>query len=98
MSIWYNKSNQIPWGNFVKVEQNNLFIIFMKGLHMIAFILLVIGGLNWLLVGLNVGWDLGSLLGDSVSRIVFILVGLSAILEAVTHKGNCKRCGSGSAM
>lgn len=44
--------------------------------------LLVIGGLNWLLVGL-LGWDIGSLFGGQdaiISRIVYILVGLSAIM------------------
>jgi len=43
--------------------------------------LLVIGGLNWLLVGL-LQWDIGELFGGQaawVSRIVYILVGLSAL-------------------
>ena len=50
----------------------------------IAFWLLVIGGLNWLLVGLF-GWDIGELFGGQtaiISRIVYVLVGLSAILFA----------------
>jgi uncharacterized membrane protein YuzA (DUF378 family) len=50
----------------------------------IAFWLLVIGGLNWLLVGLF-GWDIGELFGGQtaiISRIVYVLVGLSAILVA----------------
>lgn len=54
---------------------------------MIAFILLVVGGLNWLLVAF--GYNLvDSLLGagSTLSMIVYILVGLSAIFEAVTHK------------
>ncbi len=60
----------------------------MKMLHMIAFILLVVGGLNWLLVGLF-GWDIGALFGgmDAVlSRLIYILVGLSAIYMAVNYK------------
>lgn len=64
-------------------------------LHTITFILLVVGGLNWLLVGLF-NWELGTnLLGgmDSlVSKIVYILVGLSAVIEILTHKKNCKNC------
>jgi uncharacterized membrane protein YuzA (DUF378 family) len=63
-------------------------------LHSIAFILLIIGGLNWLLVGL-VGWDIGQLFGGQmalVSKIIYILVGLSAIYELVGHKGMCKNC------
>ena len=67
----------------------------MKNLHMVAFFLLVIGGLNWLLVGLF-NWDIGAVLGgmDSlVSKIVYILVGLSAIVILFTHKRDCKDCG-----
>ena len=67
-------------------------------LHTIAFILLVIGGLNWLAVGLF-NWDVGSLLGgmDSVySKAVYILVGLSALFEMFTHKGRCKACAPSS--
>lgn len=44
--------------------------------------LLVIGGLNWLLVGL-LSWDIGQLFGGQeawISRIVYILVGLSALM------------------
>jgi uncharacterized membrane protein YuzA (DUF378 family) len=68
----------------------------MKGMHMIAFILLAIGGLNWLLVGL-VGWDIGMLFGGqaaAVSRVIYVLVGLSALWEIFTHKRNCKMCSS----
>ncbi len=64
----------------------------MKALHAVAFILLVIGGLNWLLVGLVPGWDLGSYLGMTLAKIVYILVGLSAVYLVATHKGTCKCC------
>jgi hypothetical protein len=67
----------------------------MKSLHTVAFILLVIGGLNWLLVGLT-GWDVGQLFGGQdaiISRVIYVLVGLSAIYEVATHKKNCKDCG-----
>lgn len=64
----------------------------MKTYHVIAFILLVIGGLNWLLIGLF-GWGIGDLVGDLVGRIIYILVGLAAIYEVATHKQNCKQCG-----
>lgn len=66
----------------------------MKGMHVLAFILLVVGGLNWLLVGLF-AWDIGSLFGGQaamISRIVYVLVGLSAIFELFTHKASCKQC------
>lgn len=63
---------------------------------MLTFILLVIGGLNWLLQGVF-GWEVGSLFGGQdalVSRIIYILVGLSAIYEIVIHKSACRFCGS----
>lgn len=68
--------------------------------HMVTFILLVVGGLNWLLYGL-LGWEIGSLvggMGSPIAKIIYILVGLSAIYELVTHKKGCKVCGSSSAM
>lgn len=63
-------------------------------LHTLTFILLVIGGLNWLLVGVF-GWDVGQLFGGQgavVSRIIYILVGLSALYETFSHKNMCKNC------
>lgn len=48
----------------------------------VAFWLVVIGALNWLLVGLF-GWDVGQLFGGQdalVSRVVYILVGLSGLV------------------
>lgn len=66
----------------------------MKGLHMVTFLLLFIGGLNWLLVGVF-GWDVGALFGGqgaAVSRLIYILVGLSALVELFGHKQCCKLC------
>jgi len=63
---------------------------------MVTFLLLVVGGLNWLLVGL-LGWDIGELFGGQgamISKIVYVLVGLSALFEIFTHKSNCKQCGN----
>ena len=54
----------------------------MKSLHMITFLLLIVGGLNWLLVGL-LGWDISRWLGgmdSGVSRLIYVLVGLSAVI------------------
>lgn len=53
----------------------------MRIANLVAFILLVIGGLNWLLVGIF-GLDLVALAfgaGSVLASIVFILVGLSAL-------------------
>ena len=72
----------------------------MKKLHMVAFILLVIGGLNWLVFGLF-GWDIGKIFGGMmmpISRAIYILVGLAAIYELATHKQNCKICSTGQGM
>ena len=66
----------------------------MKTLHMIAWILVIIGGLNWLVFGLF-GWDVGHLFGGMdamVSKIIYVLVGLAALYELFTHKANCKAC------
>ncbi|MCR4281120.1 MAG: DUF378 domain-containing protein [Candidatus Kaiserbacteria bacterium] len=69
----------------------------MKKLHGVAFILLVVGGLNWGLtaLGFNV---VNMLLGSwpAVETIVYLLVGISAIYIAVTHKKDCKDCGVGA--
>ena len=69
--------------------------------HKLAFVLLAVGGLNWLLQGLF-NKDLFVLLGMDmagwVARVVYILVGLSAVSEIVSHKGLCKMCDKGAAM
>ena len=64
----------------------------MKAVHIISFILLVVGGLNWGLIGLGVSDVVSRLLGETIAQLVFILVGLAAIVEIVTHKKNCKAC------
>ena len=54
----------------------------MKSLDMIALLLVIIGGINWLLVGLF-NWDLvGGIFGGMdapIARIVYVLVGIAAI-------------------
>ncbi len=60
-------------------------------LHKLAFLLLVVGGLNWGLVG-AFDTDLVMRLGEGVAKIVYILVGLSAIYEIVNHGKNCRAC------
>ncbi len=71
----------------------------MKNLHSLTFLLLVIGGLNWLLVGLF-NWDISQLFGGMdawFSKLIYILVGLSAIVEIAQHKTNCRYCSEKSA-
>jgi len=67
----------------------------MKYLHKVSFILLVIGGLNWLSLALF-NWEIGNLFGGMdalISRVLYILIGLSAIYMIATHKKHCKDCG-----
>ena len=58
---------------------------------MVTFCLLAIGGLNW---GLAVfGWDLAHWVTNmTVDKIVYALVGLSALYEIFTHGMRCKEC------
>ncbi len=77
----------------------------MKNLHMVAWILLIVGGLNWLLVGLGgfmgANWNVVAMVLGSwpqVEWLVYVLVGLSAVYEIVNHKNTCKNCSSGSSM
>ncbi len=57
----------------------------MEALKIIALVLVIIGGLNWGLVGL-LDFDLvATIFGEmsAISRIVYVLVGLAAIVLAV---------------
>ena len=57
----------------------------MKLLNLITLILLMVGGLNWGLVGL-LNFDLVAALfgaGSILARIVYILVGLSALWQLI---------------
>lgn len=76
----------------------------MKNLHMATFVLLLVGGVNWGLIGLGgflgSNWNVvGLILGSwpVVEWLVYLLVGLAAVYEIVTHKKNCKECGTGAA-
>ena len=65
----------------------------MKVLHIVAFILVIIGGLNWLLVAFH--WNLVDAIfgtGSMASSVVYFLVGVAAIYELVMHGKNCKTC------
>jgi uncharacterized membrane protein YuzA (DUF378 family) len=59
-----------------------------------AYWFVIIGGLNWLLVGVAnfdlVDFLLGGFAGGMIARVVYIIVGLSAVLLLV--KGGCKSC------
>ena len=67
----------------------------MRIVNVITLVLLIVGGLNWGLVGLF-GFDLVAALfgdGSAFSRIVYILVGLAALwcLYTATKLGSRER-------
>lgn len=64
----------------------------MKALHMAAYIVLWIGGLNWGLWGLlNINL-VESLLGMGFAKWVYILVGVATVYVIATHMKDCKIC------
>lgn len=71
----------------------------MKGLHGIAFILIIIGALNWGLMAigyfLGSNWNVVNLILGSVpvvENVVYLLVGLSALYIGLGHKRDCRTC------
>jgi uncharacterized membrane protein YuzA (DUF378 family) len=66
----------------------------MKALHCVTFLLLVVGGVNWGLVGFFEFDLVATIFGDmsAVSRVVYGLVGLSALVELFSHKKSCNKC------
>lgn len=79
----------------------------MKALHVIAFILVAVGGLNWGLVGLGallgdpMGWNVVNMvLGNwpMVESIVYLVVGLATAWLVISHPKDCKACSSSSSM
>jgi uncharacterized membrane protein YuzA (DUF378 family) len=60
----------------------------MKKIDVLAAVLLVVGGLNWGLVGFA-NFDLVATLfgaGSPLARVVYVLVGLGALYQALTWK------------
>ncbi len=64
-----------------------------KLLHMVVYVLLFAGGLNWGLVGLF-NFNLVSLVFGGFANVVYVLVGVSAVYALFTHMGDCKICSS----
>jgi len=63
----------------------------MKAMHMVAWVLVIVGGLNW---GLMLfGWDIATWgLSSGVVDTVYGLVALSALWELFTHSKHCRMC------
>ncbi len=65
----------------------------MKKIDIIAAVLLVVGGLNWGLVGITEYDLVGTLFGpmSGLSRIVYVLVGLAGVYQAIQWRGIQRR-------
>ena len=66
----------------------------MKSVNTIALVLLIVGGLNWGVLALT-GWEIGQLFGGMdamISKVVYVLVGLSALLIAARFSKMSQAC------
>lgn len=76
----------------------------MKKIDVLAVVLLVVGGLNWGLVGVAhfdlVATIFGLKFGETsaISSIVYLLVGLAALYQAVSFKAMQRRWAHQSAL
>lgn len=71
-------------------------------MHKLSWILMLVGSLNWGLVGLGGfaggNWNVVNMIFGSwpqVEWIVYLLVGVAAVYELLSHKKNCKCCNMG---
>ena len=72
----------------------------MKLLDVIAAVLLIIGGLNWGLVGLFEFDFVATIFGGAdsgLTRLIYIVVGVSAVYQVIQFKGIQSRWSSISA-
>ena len=62
--------------------------------HMAAFALLIVGGLNWGLIGIFTIDLIQTIfgIGSFITNIVYILIGISAVYIGATHMTDCKIC------
>jgi uncharacterized membrane protein YuzA (DUF378 family) len=64
----------------------------MKAVDVVAFVLVIVGALNWGLVGLFRFDLVAAILGTGVlASVVYALVGLAGVYELATLKGAQKR-------
>lgn len=75
----------------------------MCGMHKLAWLLVIIGALNWGLVGLGGyfggNWNVVNLIfgsWDWLEWLIYLLVGISGVL--LLMKGSCKKCMAGKKM
>ena len=69
-------------------------------MHILVLVLMVVGGLNWGLVGLGNlfggNWNVINLIFGGASwleSLIYILVGLAALWEIFGHRKSCGVCG-----
>ena len=77
----------------------------MKMVHMISTVLILVGGLNWGLIGLGgfmgANWNIINLILGSwptLEWLVYVLVGVGAVVIIATHKRDCRYCNPGGGM
>lgn len=66
----------------------------LKTLHVVTFWLVIVGALNWGLIGLF-GFNLVNVIFGSwpmVETLVYVLVGVAAVYRAFAHFQDCKIC------
>jgi uncharacterized membrane protein YuzA (DUF378 family) len=68
-----------------------------KWVHIIAFVLVIVGGINWGLFGL-IDLDLVDAVfggwAPVLANIIYVIIGLAAIYLLFVHKNECKICDS----
>ena len=67
-----------------------------KTLHIVTYSLVVVGALNWGLIGLLDFNLVNALLGTwpNVEKLVYLLVGAAAVYDFAGHMKYCKYCGN----
>jgi uncharacterized membrane protein YuzA (DUF378 family) len=66
----------------------------MKGMDVLAALLLVVGGLNWGLVGLfqfDLVAAIGGGSGGALARLIYVVVGLAGVYQAISWKAIQRR-------
>ncbi len=66
----------------------------MMMMHKTAYALVIVGALNWGLVALFDFNLVSAIFGawPGVERLIYILIGLSAVVEAMMHMSYCNYC------
>jgi len=66
----------------------------MKWLHMVSFLLMVVGAVTWGTVALFQFNVVDTVFGadSQLGQLVYVLVGASGLYMFATHKNDCKAC------